>query len=207
MELTGDDVDTVHNSTRNRVGALTGALVQLVVEMLRNTSTTRSVEANSVDLVEERERTVAFGKVAYLRDGTNATAHRVDALEGDDFRRLLGVLRQLHLEVLQVVVLENDALGTRVPHALDHGRVVHGVREVDAPGELFAQGGERSVVGDVARREDERGRLAVQRCDLGLESEMHPRIASDVPGTTGTVTVGVQRAAADRQKRCCGQLN
>ena len=90
--LTGNDVNAVHNRPRDGVGALTSALVHIVVEVLSDTGTTGSVQTDSVDLVEECERTVAFRQVAYLFDGTNTAAHRVDTLEGDDLRRLFGVL-------------------------------------------------------------------------------------------------------------------
>ena len=155
----------------------------------------RSVKTDSVYLIEESESSVLFGEITNFRDRTNATAHGVDALEGDDLRGLLRVLRELHLEVFQVVMLEYNPLGARVTHALDHGRVVHGVGEVNAPGELRAQGREGRVVGNVARREDECGGLAVKLGELFLKGKVHARVASDVSRTSGTVAVCVESAA------------
>ena len=88
-------------------------------------------------------------------------------------------------------MLENDPLRAGVTHALNHGRMVHDVGEVDAPGELRAQSGEGGIVGDVARREDERGGLAVEGSKLGLEGEVHTGVTGDVPGATGAVAVSV----------------
>ena len=88
-------------------------------------------------------------------------------------------------------MLENDPLCTGVTHTLNHGRMVHNIREIDAPGELGAQSSEGGIVGDVARREDERGGLAVEGSKLSLEGEVHAGVTGDVPGATGTVAVSV----------------
>jgi hypothetical protein len=79
-------------------------------------------------------------------------------------------LGQFAFEVNHVVVLEQYTLSTGVAHALDHGSVVHGVREEDAAGEFRAEGRERSVVCHVARGEDEGGGFPVERSELLLET-------------------------------------
>lgn len=129
--------------------------------MLGNTCTVGSVKTNSVNLIQESESSVLFGKVANLRDRTNTATHGVDALEGDDLRCLLRVLRQLGFQILQVVVLENDSLCTGVSHTLNHRRMIHRVGEVDTSGQFGAQCSESSIVGNVARREDESSRLSM----------------------------------------------
>lgn len=99
--------------------------MEFVVQVLGDTGTTRSVKSDGVDLVKESQRAVTLRQVAYLLDGSNATTHRINTFEGYDLRCLFRVLRELHLEVLQIVVFEDDSLSARVTHALDHGRVVH----------------------------------------------------------------------------------
>jgi hypothetical protein len=47
-------------------------------------------------------------------------------------------------------MLEDDALGTRVTHALNHGSMVHGIGEVDTTRELGTECGQGGVVGHVA---------------------------------------------------------
>lgn len=49
-ERAGDDVDTVHDRTGNRVGRVASGKVSGVVEVLSNTSASRTVHANSVNL-------------------------------------------------------------------------------------------------------------------------------------------------------------
>lgn len=91
-------------------------------------------------------------------------------------------------------MLENDALRSRVTHALDHGSMVHLVGENDTPGEFGAQGGERGVIGNVARGKDQSTVLAVESGELVLQGEMHGGIPSNVTGTTRAMTVRVQSA-------------
>lgn len=58
-------------------------------------------------------------------------------------------------------MLKDLALRAGVTHALDHGSVVHLVREEHATRQLRPERGESSVVRDVAGREDQSSRLAM----------------------------------------------
>ena len=92
-------------------------------------------------------------------------------------------------------MLENDALRSRVTHALDHGSMVHLVRENDTPGEFGAQGGERRVIGNVARGKYQSTVFAVESGELILQGEMHGGIPSNVTCTARAMTVYIQSAA------------
>lgn len=151
------------------------------------------------DLIQESNSTVFISQVTDLLDGPDTTAHRVDALEGDDLGRVLRELLELRLEILQVVVFPDDLLRARVTNALDHGGMVGRVGEVDATGELGAESGEGGVVGDIAGREDESSGLAVESGQLLLEVEVPGTVTGDVPGTTSTVTVLVQGTTIAQQ--------
>ena len=102
-------------------------------------------------------------------------------------------LAQLGLEVGQIVVAP-DALGpAAVADAGDHGGVVLLVREDDAAGQQLLQGGERGVVGDIGRGEEQRRGLAVQVGQLGLQLDMVVRGAGDVARAARAGAGGVER--------------
>ena len=168
--------------------------VRLKVEMLCNTRTTGSIHSYGMYLVEERDRAVLLGEVADLLNVTDGTAHGVDTLKCDDLGRLLGVLGELLFKVCHVVVFEDNLACLRVADTLDHRRVVHTVGEDDATGHLAAERRECRIVGDVARAENERRGLAVERSEFLLESKMHLTVTSNVAGPTGTRAVFVERA-------------
>lgn len=218
--LTGDDVYAIHNRTRDRRGRLTSSLVSFVVEMLSDASTAGAVKTDGVNLceldadvshaketekfrgthlIQESDSTVLISQVTNLLDRADATAHRVDALEGDDLGRLLGPLLKLRLEVLQVVVLPNNLLRARVTDALDHRGMVGRVGEVYTTREFGPESGEGSIVGHIAGREDESGGLAVEGGQLLLEIEMPGTVTGDVPGTSSTVTVLIQSTTVAQQ--------
>jgi len=158
----------------------------------------RSVSTKTcTDLVQESQCAVALSKVTHLFDGTNTATHGVDTLKRNDLRDGLGVLSEFLLKIFQAVVFENDALRSRVAHALNHGCVVHLVRENDAPGELGAQGGERRVVGNVARGKHQCTVLAMESGKLILQGKVHGGIPSNVTCTTRAMAVCVQSAATD----------
>ena len=51
MELTGDDVDTIHDAALNRVRALAGADLCLPIQVLSYTGAAGTIHSNSVNLV------------------------------------------------------------------------------------------------------------------------------------------------------------
>jgi hypothetical protein len=81
---------------------------------------------------------------------------------------------------------------------LNHRRMVHLVRKDDATGELGSQRRQGCIVGNVARREHERRRLAMKRRKLVLERQMEGSVASNVASTTSTGTIAVESAATNR---------
>ena len=94
-------------------------------------------------------------------------------------------------------MLENDTLRGGVAHALNHGSVVHLVRENNAPREFGTEGGERCIICDVTGREYQSTVLAVESSELILQGKMHGSVPSNVARATSTMAVGVQSAAAD----------
>jgi hypothetical protein len=54
------------------------------------------------------------------------------------------------------------------------------------------------VVGDVARRKDQRGRLLVQRGQLLFQSQVQARVAGNVARATSSGSVGVERLSAEK---------
>src|SRR5579862_4420205 len=96
-------------------------------------------------------------------------------------------------QILDVVVPEDVLLGAGVADALDHRGVVVGVRQDDAVRQQLAQRGQRRIVGDVARAEDEGGFLAVEIGQLALEQHMIMRRAGDVARAAGAGADLMQR--------------
>ena len=75
------------------------------------------------------------------------------------------------------------------------------VGEVDSAGEFRTESGESSVVGDIAGREYECSRLAVESRDFLLQVEMPRSVTGNVTGAAGTVTIFIERAARSRHVR------
>ena len=92
-----------------------------------------------------------------------------------------------------IVVGEDSLLRPAVPDAGDHGRVVRGVREEDATGEMRAERGKARFVGRVAGGEEERRLGAVKVRELLLEQHVVVRRAGDVARAAGARAVPVDR--------------
>src|SRR5690606_7482757 len=99
----------------------------------------RAVHADRVDLVQIGERAVLLGYFDDLANRRDVAIHRIDALEGNDLRPVAADLRELPVEIGDVIVLEDAALGPRVANALDHRGMVAGVGEDDAARNMGAQ--------------------------------------------------------------------
>ena len=97
------------------------------------------------------------------------------------------------LEMGEVVVAEDLAHRARVADAGDHRGVVEGVGIELAARQHRAQGLQGGLVGDVARGEDERGFLAVQRGELALERHVQRVGAGDVARAAGARALGADR--------------
>lgn len=183
----GDDVDLIHSSLH---GTVLGS-VQVVskVQVLGDTGTVRAVHANGMNLVEEGDGAILFGKAANVVDLADGARHRVDGLKGNDFRD--GGIEGLEklLEMSGVVVAEDHLFDAGVFDALDHGSVVHGVGEDNTVGQLLGEGAKGGVVGDIAGGEDEGGGFVVEGGEFVFESEMHGTVTGDVAGTSGAGAV------------------
>src|SRR5262249_20334299 len=86
------------------------------------------------------------------------------------------------LEVGAVRVPEDQLLDPRLPHALDHGIVVPGVRQDQAVRHQLHQRRDAGLVRYIARGEDQRGVFAVQVGELALEHDQRMIGAGDVAG-------------------------
>ena len=84
----------------------------------------------------------------------------------------------------RIVVFEDMFGSSAVPDALDHTRMVPGVGEDLAPGQLGGEGEQGRVVGHVAGGEDQGGLLLVQRRNLCLQIFVEERITRDVSGSS-----------------------
>lgn len=58
-------------------------------------------------------------------------------------------------------MFEYNALGSRMTHALNHRRMIHGIRKENASREFRTEGGKCCIIGYVAGREDQCCWLAV----------------------------------------------
>ena len=123
---------------------------------------------------------MALGDLDDLAHRADVAIHRIDALERHDPRPRGVERRELALEVGDIVVAPDDALGPRVADALDHARVVLLVREDHRPRQPRPEGRERRPVRDIARGEQKRRRLAVQVGEFRLECRVQVRGARDV---------------------------
>ena len=144
-------------------------------------------------LVEVGQRAVFLGEIADRADRRHQPVHGVDRLEGDHLGPVAIDLRQLGLEVSQIVVAPDHLLAAAVADAGDHGGVVLGVREDDEPRQQLAQGRQRGVVGDVGGGEQQRRLLAVQIGQLGLELDVIVGGAGDVARAAGARAGRVDR--------------
>ena len=146
-------------------------------------------------LVEVGQRAVFGGDRAQLAQGPEVAVHRVDRLECDDARHHRRQRLEQLAQVLHVVVPEDRALCSRRADAVDHRGVVALVREDHAALEQTAEHAQRGVVGDEARREHERGFLAVQVGELVLELAHEQVRAGDVARPARADTVLGERLA------------
>src|SRR3989338_5567228 len=152
---------------------------------LRDAATARSVEANRMHLVEIGERAIFASEAANLTDGRNISVHGIDGLERDDLRLLRIEFAQQLFEMRQIVVPPKPLWSTSAPYALDHGGVIHLVRDDRAIAENLYQRRERRVVRGITRSEEQRRFLLVKVGKLALEFDMIMRRAGDVPCTAG----------------------
>ncbi len=140
----------------------------------------RPVHAHGMHLVEIGQRAEFVGQIADRADRAEIAVHRIDQLEGDQLGRRRIVGGQQVAQMRQVVVPE-DALGPAIAaHALDHRGMVERIGIDDQAGKQPWQRRKRRVIGDIGRGEQQRGFLAVQVGQLGLQPLVIDRGARDV---------------------------
>ena len=181
-QRTVDDVDPVHHAVA-----------------LGQAAAARAVHADCMHLVEVGQRVVFLGEVADRPDRRHQAIHRVDGFEGDHLGRIKRHALQVGLEVFQVVVAPDQLAAAAVADAGDHGSVVLGVGEQDAAGQQLLQGGKRGVVGDIGRREQQCGFLAVQVGQLALQFDVIVRRARDIARAAGAGAGRVEGFVHGRQ--------
>ena len=161
---------------------------------LGNAAATRAIHADGMDFIEIGHRPVLVGEIADLLDRRDVTIHRIDRFEGDHFWRVRIGGRQFGFEVVEIVVLPDDAVALGITDAFDHRGMVQRVGEDDHARDLLAERAQRRPVGDITGGEDQGCFLAVQVGKLALEQDMVVTGARDIPGasrTRATVVDGV----------------
>src|SRR5258708_15428379 len=93
--------------------------------------------------------------------------------------------RQQPIEITDVVVTKSIFFGATMSDALDHGGVIEGVGKDHAARDLASQSGERRLLGDIARSEDQLGLLAVEVGNFPLKQHVLMSGACDIPRPTG----------------------
>ena len=81
----------------------------------------------------------------------------------------LGYCLSFGFQILEIVMLEENPFSTRMTHPLDHGNVIHCVREKDTAGELGTESREGIVVGYVVRRKDKCCGFSMKICKFLFE--------------------------------------
>ncbi|KAI6755080.1 hypothetical protein HG531_004186 [Fusarium graminearum] len=143
-----NDVDSVHDgSARGTVS------MGFPVKVLSNTSTMRTVHADSMDFIEKSYGAVLVGKITDFLNGANGATHTVHRLKSNNLGHVQGQRSQLGLKILHIVVLENNLLGARVSNSLDHRGMVQAVGQNNAFGQLATKCCQGCVVGDITRAE------------------------------------------------------
>ncbi len=131
-----------------------------------------AIQPHGVNLVEIGQGVITVGQIADLFDGRDIAIHRVDGLERHDLGRLQRKRLQLFLEIGHVVMAENHFLGAGMADAFDHRRMVGGVGEHHAALQTRGNCAERCPVRQIARIEQQRCFLAMQRGKFGFECHM-----------------------------------
>mmetsp|Transcript_5140 Transcript_5140/g.9035 ORF Transcript_5140/g.9035 Transcript_5140/m.9035 type:complete len:430 (-) Transcript_5140:329-1618(-) len=179
-----DDVDAVHQAVA-----------------LRHPCPARTVEADSMDFIQVGQRAEFIGEVAQLCDRTEIAVHRIDRLKSDQLRRG-GIIGLEQLAQMRHVVMAEDAFGAAIaPHALDHRGMVQRVGINDQAGEQLGQRGERGIIGNIGRGENQRRFLLVQVAQLGFQRLVVDGGARDVAGAARACAGGFQRFVHRFQNR------
>ena len=90
----------------------------------------------STYFVQEGDCAVLVSQIANFLDGSDTSAHGIDAFKRNDFGRFFRPLPQFVLEIDKVIVFPDDLLSARMTNPLDHRRVIGRIGEIYAAGQL-----------------------------------------------------------------------
>jgi hypothetical protein len=146
-----------------------------------------------MDLVEIGHGAMTLCDIAQFGNGRDIAIHRIDRFEGHKLRTLGIRGRQQALKIARVVVPEAMLFSGAVPNALNHRGVVEGVRKYDAIRDMASQRRERRLLGDVARRKEQGGLLAVEVRKFPLEQYVIVVRTRDVARSSGAGAGAIDR--------------
>ena len=146
-----------------------------------------------MDLVDIAHRLVLLADVEDFLDRRDVAVHRIEALEHDQLGALERFGGEQFFEMGDVVVAPHLLLAAGAPDAFDHRIVVQRIGEDQAVRQQAGDRRDPGEIGDPAGGEGERGGLAVQVGELGLEPHDRVMGAGNVAGAAGAGAVGARR--------------
>src|SRR6516225_6926215 len=124
-----------------------------------------------MDLVNVGHRSMVLRKVTDAVHWSDVAVHRVESFEHDQLWPLRSLCRQQFLQMSDVVMAPDLLFNAGTAHALNHRIVVAGVRQDYAVRKQLGYSRDASLVGHIARGEDQRRFLAVQLRKFALQLE------------------------------------
>ena len=135
---------------------------------LGDAAAARPVHADRVNLVDIGHRAIPFGEIANFCQRGDIPVHRVKAFANDDGRPTRGIAQQF-LKMCDVVVAKHLIFAAGLADAFDHRIMIERVRQDETVRNQFGDGRNACLVRHIARRENERGFLAVQVREFVLQ--------------------------------------
>ena len=146
-----------------------------------------------MDFVDEGQSAELVGDVAQVFQRTDGAGHRVHRFEGDDLGHAGIDFAQQLPQMQRIVVAENVPRDSAVLDALDHGRVITGVREDLTARKSLGQGEQRRIVGYETRGEHQTRFLLVQVGQFHFQRFVQEGVAGNVARSARTRSVLIQR--------------
>ena len=136
---TAGDIATNHaESLRQRAFNDSDAIRDAIT--LRDAAAAWTIKSDRMNLITIGHGTVGIGHVTDIADRRDIPIHGIDAFESDQLRRCLRKFCQHTPQIGDVIMLEENALRFAVAHALNHGGMIHLIRDDDATRQLGPQG-------------------------------------------------------------------
>ena len=159
----------------------------------RDARSPRPVHSDRMHLVEIGHRAMLVREVADRRDRRHVAVHRIDRFERDHLGTVRTDRRQLALQVVKVVMGEDDLLRHAVANAGDHRRMVVGVGDENAAGQLRAERRQNGLVRHVAGREEQSRLRPVKIRELRFQQNVIVGRAGNVARSAGAGAGPVDR--------------